>query len=99
MAITKSRSGITLADAQKIVDLVRSFRDEGQHAKPPSIRESIKIARILKAKSLHPSKKDLFFKKVCLHVLTDQQHVADVKKLKQATQPGQLLDALIEKLC
>ena len=99
VAITKSRSGIAEADAKKIVDLVRSFRDEGQHATPPSIRESIKIARILKAKGTHPSKKDLFFKKVCLHVLTDQQHVADVKKLKQATQPGQLLDALIEKLC
>ena len=96
VAITKSRSGIAEADAKKIVDLVRSFRDEGQHTTPPSIRESIKIAKILKAKGTHPSKKDPFFKKVCLHVLTGQQHVVDAKHVK-ASQPGQLLEVLIEK--
>lgn len=99
VGITKSRSGISLADAQKIVDLVRAFRDECQRDHLPSIRESIKIAKILKAKGTHPSKKDPFFKKVCLHVLTGQQHVVDVKKLKGTSQPGQLLETLIEKHC
>lgn len=98
VAITKSRSGVALADAQKIVELVRSFRDDCQRDHLPSIRESIKIAKILKAKGTHPSKKDPFFKKVCLHVLTGQQHVVDAKRVK-TSQPGQLLETLIEKHC
>jgi gas vesicle protein GvpN len=97
-AITRSRSGISEVDAKKIVDLVRAFREESQDNKPPSVRESIKIAKVLKAKGAHPSKQDPFFKQVCLHVLTGQQHVANAKHVKRDP-PGQLLEELIGKYC
>ena len=98
VAITVSRSGIPEADAKRLVDLIRAFRGEQHRVQLPSIRESIKIAKILKARGIHPSKRDPFFRKVCLHVLTAQEHVTDAKKI-HATQPGQLLDELIEKYC
>ncbi len=98
VAITTSRSGLSETDAQKLVDLVRAFREEYRHTQLPSVRESIKIAKVLKARGMHPSKRDPFFRKVCLHVLTAQQHVTDAKRI-QTTQPGQLLEELIGKYC
>jgi hypothetical protein len=78
--------------------LVRAFRAECQRHQLPSVRESIKIAKVLKTRGIHPSKKDPFFRKVCLHVLTAQQHVADAGTIHE-TQPGQLLEELIERYC
>ena len=98
VAITKRRSGIAETDAKSIVDLVRAFREEYQPRQLPSVRESIKIAKILRARGIHPSKRDPFFKKVCLHVLTAQEHLADAEKAK-VNQPGQLLEKLIGKYC
>ncbi len=74
------------------------FAESCQRKELPSVRESIKIAKVLKARGIHPSKKDAFFRKLCLHVLTAQQHVADAHTM-QATQPGQLLEELIERYC
>jgi gas vesicle protein GvpN len=98
VAITRSRSGIAEADARRIVDLVRGFRKEYQGTQVPAVRASIKIAKILKARGIRPCKRDPFFKKVCLHVLTAQQHAADAEKV-HGSHPGQLLEELIEKHC
>jgi gas vesicle protein GvpN len=97
-AITASRSGIAENDAKRLVNLVRAFRVECQRHQLPSVRESIKIAKVLKARNIAPSKKDPFFRKLCLHVLTAQQHVADANTI-QESQPGQLLEELIERYC
>ncbi len=98
VAITTRRSGIAEIEAGKLVDMVRAFRESSQRGQLPSVRESIKIAKVLKARGIHPSKRDPFFRKVCLHILTAQQHVADAKKI-QTTQPGRLLEELIDKYC
>ena len=98
VAITRSRAGISAADAESLVDLIRGFREACPRKEQPSVREAIKIAKTLKARALHPSKEDPFFKKVCLHVLTGQEHVMDAKHVK-GTPPGQLLEELIERHC
>jgi gas vesicle protein GvpN len=98
VAITASRSGIAEEDARKIVALVREFRENCHCKHLPSVRESIKIAKVLKVRGVHPSNKDSFFRKLCLHVLTGQPHVVDGKRI-QPTQLSQLLDKLIDKHC
>ena len=98
VAIVKSRSGIAEADAKRIVKLVRAFRKEGQgfYKYIPTVRESVKIARALRARKLKPSKKDPFFRILCLHVLTNEVHPTDLKQAK-STKSGQLLFKLINR--
>jgi len=94
----KSRTGTSEEVRKKIVRLVRSFRKEGEgiYKHTPTIRESVKIARALKVKHLKPSKKEPFFRMVCLHALTNEPHPSDSKGTK-ATKLSQLLNELIER--
>lgn len=94
--IVKSRAGVSEPDAKKIVQIVRTFRKEGQGLTKytPTVREAIKIARALKAKRVPPSKKEPFFKLILIHVLTNEVHPANLREVK-ATKVGQLLNELI----
>jgi len=97
--IVKARSGIPEAEAKKIIKLVRKFRNLGDHKHRPSIRESIKIAKVLKTGNKKPSKRDPFFKKLCLHVLTNEEHVSDPGEMRQASKNGRTLSRLIHEHC
>jgi len=97
--IVKSRSGIPDAEAKKIVKVVRNFRNLGVHKHLPSIRESIKIARVLKKGDKKPSKRDPFFKKLCFHVLTDVNHAMDPAEMRGTNKNGRTLSRLIHEYC
>lgn len=99
IGIVKTRSGIPEPEAKRIVRLVRRFRILGNHKHLPSIRESVKIARVLKAANKKPSKRDPFFKKLCLHVLTNEEHVSDPRQMRQASKNGRTLNRLIREYC
>jgi nitric oxide reductase NorQ protein len=47
VAITAARSGASTEDAQRVVDLVRRFREQGAPGHWPSIRAAIMIARVV----------------------------------------------------
>lgn len=98
--IVKSRSGIADSDAKKIVQLVRAFRKEGEGLSKyaPSVREAVKIARALKARKLHPSRKEPFFRILCLHVLTNEVHPVDGKQAR-GSKVGRLLHRLMGRYC
>ncbi len=100
IAIVKSRAGISAVDAQKIVRLVRSFREKGKgiYKYEPTIRESIKIAKAMKVKNLSPSKKDPYFRKICLHILTTEIHPEKGLGQKHGTKMWQFLNELIEEM-
>lgn len=98
VGIVKSRAGVSEPDAKRIVKLVRAFRREGDglYKYVPTVRESVKIARALRARKPKPSKKDPFFHILCLHVLTNEVHPANVKGAK-STKVGQLLHKLVKR--
>ncbi|MFZ5516967.1 MAG: gas vesicle protein GvpN [Candidatus Zhuqueibacterota bacterium] len=72
--ITQRRAGIKYQHAKKIVHLVRSFRSQDGHTDRPTLRDAIKIGRIIKLLKIIPSRKNVRFKKICLDVLTSEIH-------------------------
>lgn len=98
ISITKRRGGLTETDSRKIVNIVRAYRRNGDYKHPPTIRESIKIAKVLKENKHKPHKKNEFFKKLCLHVLTQEQHMTNIKKTESKKNVRQI-DELIKKYC
>jgi gas vesicle protein GvpN len=74
IAITASKSGIDKKAAERIVDIVRSYRDIRETNKEnygicPTIRASIMIATVLKAYGAKPQLKDENFVQLCHDVL------------------------------
>lgn len=98
VAITKRRGKLSDRDCEKIVDIVRAYRKEGNHEHSPTIRESVKIAKVLKDNRQRPLRGNDFFKKLCFHILTQEAHVVDVKKAKNRKNL-RLIEDLIKEYC
>ena len=74
IAITASKTGIDKKSAERIVDIVRSYREVREANKEnygicPTIRASIMIATVLKAYGAKPDIKDENFVQLCHDVL------------------------------
>lgn len=70
IAITRAKSGLSLEDAQKIVDLVRTVRNEASIGTKPSIRACIMIGQILRHRQTRVEPDDPVFLETCLDVLS-----------------------------
>ena len=70
IAITAAKSGISNADAERIVGLIHHIREQNAVGHGPSIRAAITIARVLVHRDArcHPS--DTVFQRVCRDVLS-----------------------------
>lgn len=97
LLITKRRSGLSDEDTHKVVNIVREYRIRGKSKHLPTIRESIKIAKVLKDNKMHPVRGDGFFKKLCIHVLTKEEHSVDLKRKDAGDR--RIIDDLIKKYC
>lgn len=67
--IVMAKSGIEIADAETIVDLVRELRRQGVNNSRPTIRAAIAIARILGHLGAHALPGDDAFRWICHDVL------------------------------
>lgn len=72
VAITVAKGGISEDEAERIVNIVREFRDEGKYARPPTIRASITIAKILKQSQARAVASDESFVQTCIDVLASE---------------------------
>ena len=94
--ITEAKSGISHSDAEKIVDLVRSLREENGNGALPSIRACLMLGKIMNLSGVKVDAKDENFAKSCLDILDsetnsmEQQNKADFKE--------RILDT-IKKIC
>lgn len=93
LSITGKRSGLKDADCKKIVSIVRAYRREGDYKHPPTIRESIKIAKVLKENNERPGRHNDFFKRLCFHVLTHEPVTEETRAIKAF----KLIEELIRK--
>jgi gas vesicle protein GvpN len=80
VAVTASRAGVSPADARRVVDLVRRFRDRriGRHR--PSLRAAIMIAKVAFQRGARFTSSDLVFQQVC-HDILGLGHADDERKL------------------
>ena len=94
--ITRAKSGITKADAETIVDIVRELRSVGVNNHRPTIRACITIARILAHKGGRARWNDPVFQWVCRDVL--KTDTAKVTHGGESVMP-QKVDEVMRKVC
>lgn len=79
VAITAQKSGLSFEDAEKVVKIVREFR-KSYKTLNPSIRCSIKIARIAASHNLQISGAEPFFDRICLDLLLSEMQKSEKNK-------------------
>lgn len=95
VTITRAKSGVSQPDAERIVDIVRDFRETGDYEFTPTVRAAIAIAKVLNISSARPEAGDETFTRICLDVLGSQ---ADRTGLTKGNSNETVL-RLIEKHC
>jgi gas vesicle protein GvpN len=97
IAIVTQRTGLAVAAASRIVDVVRDFRASGEYAQRPTIRAALMIGDIVGRQGLRVASDDARFVQLCLDILG--------AKLKPAAdglpqpQHRALLQKLIDHFC
>ncbi len=69
VAITRSKSGVSLEDAQRIVSLVRKVREAKSNKLTPTVRACIVMGKILRLKGETALDTDHTFRQTCLDIL------------------------------
>ena len=69
VAIVKTKSGITKDEAERVVNIIRTFRKKGENGFQPSIRAGIMIAKVLSATGSRPETDNHDFVEACFDVL------------------------------
>jgi gas vesicle protein GvpN len=97
VSIAAARSGLPVAEAARIVDMVRDFRRSREYTQRPTLRASIMLARMAALQGLAVSADEPEFVQLCLDVLGSRL------KPGAAGQPEgrhrQMLVKLIEHFC
>jgi nitric oxide reductase NorQ protein len=72
-AITQARSGLPPVEVERVVALVRAFREAGLKTSSASVRPAILISRILKVRNGHAHAEDPVFLQTCRDVLLSRR--------------------------
>jgi nitric oxide reductase NorQ protein len=98
IAITCSRAGIPLADAARIVGVVRSFRASGQYEIKPTVRKCLMIGKVISVRQARASAADPTFRQVCLDVLGSEPMFSDDPAVR-SSQQRRLIEDVIDENC
>ena len=96
--ITQTHSGLPLAEVERIVALVRAFRDAGLKTSSASVRSAILIARILRVRDGHAYAGNAVFIQTCRDVLLSQARRTGTTPLEDQQNDETLL-RLIQEIC
>ena len=98
--ITHARSGIPIREAEKIVDLVRDYREAGVSAPRPSIRGCIMLAKVAVLREAHVAASDPIFEQICFDVLsTDAGGWRETPGTGTGPRPREVILDLLRKHC
>lgn len=96
VGITAAKSGLTVDDASRIVDIVRDFRALGLHKNTPTVRSCIMIGRVTALRGAAVAPDDRVFRETCRDVL----RVEAVKITREGERAGDAwLDDLLSRHC
>ena len=97
VAITEAKSGLSRAEAEKVVSVVRELRENDSCEFSPTVRGCIMIAKTVGVIEAQVSKKDQAFVKICQDILGSETSrigsSSSQKKVREAVK------GLIEKYC
>lgn len=95
--ITQSRSGVSVDDAERIVDLVRACRKQGSEF-GPTVRSCIMIAKVLVLRSEQAVAGNSVFEQTCIDVLVEEPTQLNKSRKKSHRDKHVVLD-LIRQYC
>ena len=98
VAITRERSGLPPAEVERIIAVVRAFRDAGLKTSGASIRPAILISRILRVRGGHVHASDPVFVQACRDVLLSQARRMGSTP-EEDHQNEETLSRLIQEIC
>jgi hypothetical protein len=82
---------------EKIVDLVRAFRERGTYEFAPTVRAPSMIAKVTKVREAAVDGSDAFFREICLDVLCSETSRRGIHSDGRETR--QLVEDLIQQFC
>ncbi len=95
--ITQARSGIERADAERIVQIVRSLRESGVCEFTPSVRGCIMVATAAKLRNCFVQAGDSLFRQFCLDILASESSRGGNKA--QLSKVREVLNEYIDRYC
>ena len=98
MAIIQARANIDLQDAERVVSIVRRFREKGDPEFAPTVRSCIMIAKVLALRGIPADDRNPVFVQTCIDVLCSQSNRAGTGSRKVEKRRTVLLD-LINQMC
>ena len=96
--ITQTHSGLRLVEVERVVALVRAFRDGGLKTSSASVRPAILISRILRVRGGHAQADGPIFVQTCRDVLLSQARRTGTTA-QEEQQNEQTLLRLIHEIC
>lgn len=97
LEVTAAKSGLDLAAARKIVDIVTELKEAGDGLVQPSIRSSIMIGKTLRVRGMSVNGASPIFRKICRDVLICEPHGAGLGPARAELEAT--LDRLIDRHC
>jgi len=94
--IAKAKSGISGTDAEKIVNIIRSLRDQDKNGAIPTVRAAIMIGKVMKLSGSTVNSSDKTFVQSCLDILDSEMDYINNEKQKEINDK---IMSLIMKFC
>ncbi|MFQ5915623.1 MAG: gas vesicle protein GvpN [Nitrospinota bacterium] len=97
VAICTAKSGVSRAEAERIVDMVRGFRASGKYEFAPTVRAGLMIGKLIKVRGAGVDAEDRVFQQICLDVVASETSRIGLKGRK--TGAKKLIADLIDRHC
>lgn len=95
--ITKTKSDLTMEEAERIVDIVRGLRKTGAYDFAPTIRGCIMIAKAIKASGAVAIDTNVTFRRICEDVLSSETSRLGEKTTQEKVK--KIVNELINRYC
>jgi len=97
ITITESKTGLSKADSEKIVNVIRGLRESGKCEYAPTIRGPLMIGKTLKVRGGVISKDNPIFRETALEILTSE--TSRVGSKTHQLKVREVINGLIDKYC
>ena len=96
IAITTAKSGISSTDAEKVVNIIRTLREQDKNGAIPTVRAAIMIGKVMKLSGSNADSSNKTFVQSCLDILDSEIDYINNKKQKEINDK---IMSLIMKFC
>jgi len=96
IAITTAKSGISSIDAEKVINIIRTLREQDKNEAIPTIRSAIMIGKVMKLSGSNADSSDKTFMMSCLDILNSEIDFVNIAKQKEINKK---IKNLIKKIC